>query len=135
MDEAERFAQGLAVRREVLGEDHVERMFARTSVLDADFQDLITRFAWGEIWSRPGLGRRERSLVTLSMLLARGHWEELGLHLRAARRNGLSLGEIREVLLQGAIYAGVPAANRAFTVAREVLADELAGTDGGKEGR
>jgi len=130
MDERERYAQGLSVRREVLGEEHVARSLQRAGPLDADFQDLITRYAWGEIWTRPGLGRRERSLVTLSMLMALRHWDEFVLHLRAARRNGVTPGEIREVLMQGAIYCGVPTANRAFALARETLAEELSAGSG-----
>lgn len=131
MDERERYERGLAVRREVLGEEHVARSLERAGPLDADFQDLITRYAWGEIWTRPGLGRRERSLITLSMLMALRHWNEFVLHLKAARRNGVGLGEIREVLMQGAIYCGVPTANHAFALARETFAAEL---PGGAEG-
>ncbi len=127
MEEGERFARGLAVRREVLGEDHVARAQAAADEFDQAFQDLITRYAWGEIWTRPGLSRRERSLITLAMLIARGHWQELELHLRAARRNGLSWDEIREVLLQAAIYGGVPAANHAFRLARRVRDEEGGG--------
>ncbi len=130
MDERERHARGLAVRREVLGEAYVERARRAAGALDRDFQDFITRYAWGEIWTRPGLGRRERSLVTLAMLMARGHWEEFALHLRAARRNGVTVAEIREVLLQGAVYCGVPAANHAFRIAREVLDPDGAGGAG-----
>ncbi len=129
MDGDERHARGLAVRREVLGEAHVDRALRAVGELDRDFQDFITRCAWGEIWTRPGLGRRERSLVTLAMLMARGHWEEFALHLRAARRNGATVAEIREVLLQGAVYCGVPAANHAFRVAREVLGPDGGGGD------
>ncbi len=124
MDERERHALGLSVRREVLGGEHVERALQRAGPLDADFQALITRYAWGEIWTRPGLGRRERSLITLAMLLALRHWNEFALHLRAARRNGVTPEEIREVLMQAAVYCGVPAANHAFALAREVLAGE-----------
>jgi len=112
---------GMRVRREVLGNDHVDAAVARTSELTADFQDLITRYAWGEIWTRPGLDRRMRSAITLTALIAHGHFEELRMHVRAALRNGLSRDEIKEVLLQSAIYCGVPAANRAFAVAQEVL--------------
>jgi 4-carboxymuconolactone decarboxylase len=117
-------AAGLAVRREVLGDAHVDRAQAATTALTADFQDLITRYAWGEIWTRPGLDRRTRSAITLTALVACGHWGELAMHVRAARRNGLSVDEIREVLLQSAIYCGVPAANHAFAVAGEVLSEE-----------
>jgi 4-carboxymuconolactone decarboxylase len=108
----------------VLGSDHVDRAQQATTELTADFQELITRYAWGEIWTRPGLDRRTRSAITLTALVAGGHWSELALHLRAARRNGLSVAEIREVLLQSAIYCGVPAANHAFAVAGEVLTEE-----------
>jgi 3-oxoadipate enol-lactonase/4-carboxymuconolactone decarboxylase len=117
----ERYAAGLAVRREVLGDDHVDRAAAATTDLTRDFQELITRYAWGEVWTRPGLDRRSRSMVTLTALVARGHHEELAMHLRAALRNGLTVAEIQEVLLQTAIYCGVPDANTAFRIAQEVL--------------
>ena len=117
--------RGMEVRREVLGDDHVDRAVARTTPFTADFQDLITRYAWGEIWSRPGLDRRTRSAITLTALVALGRDEELELHLRAALRNGLTEDEIKEVLLQSAIYCGVPAANSAFAIAQRVL-DEAA---------
>ncbi len=120
----DQYDAGMAVRREVLGDDHVDRAVAATTDLTADFQDLITRYAWGEIWTRPGLDRRSRSMITLTALIARGHHEELAMHLRAARRNGLSVDEIKEVLLQTAIYCGVPDANTAFRVAQQVLAEE-----------
>ncbi|MBX6381782.1 MAG: 4-carboxymuconolactone decarboxylase [Microbispora sp.] len=116
---------GMRVRREVLGDAHVDRALARTDAFTADFQDLITRYAWGEIWTRPGLDRRTRSCVTLAALVARGHLEELAMHVRAARRNGLTTEEIKEVLLQTAIYCGVPAANAAFAVAQRVLAEDM----------
>jgi 4-carboxymuconolactone decarboxylase len=116
--------RGLEVRRAVLGDQHVDRAIARTTDFTAEFQDLITRYAWGEIWSRPGLDRRTRSAITLTALTALGHHDELAMHVRAARRNGLTPDEIKEVLLQAAIYCGVPAANRAFAVAQEVLAGE-----------
>jgi len=116
--------EGMRVRREVLGDEHVDRAVARTSDFTRDFQDLITRYAWGEIWARPGLDRRMRSAITLTALVALGHFEELALHVRAARRNGLSDDEIKEVLLQAAIYCGVPAANHAFAVAQKVLEEE-----------
>jgi 4-carboxymuconolactone decarboxylase len=115
--------RGTEVRREVLGDDHVEAALERTTPFTAEFQDLITRYAWGEIWLRPGLDRRTRSAITLTALVALGHHDELALHLRAARRNGLSLDEIKEVLLQSAIYCGVPAANSAFAIAQRVLED------------
>ena len=114
---------GMAVRRAVLGDAHVDRAVAATSEFTADFQDLITRYAWGEIWTRPGLDRRSRSLITLTALVARGHHEELAMHVRAARRNGLSNDEIKELLLQTAIYCGVPDANTAFRIAGQVLAE------------
>jgi 4-carboxymuconolactone decarboxylase len=118
-DEAHK--RGMKVRREVLGDEHVDAAVERTSDFTADFQDLITRYAWGEIWTRPGLDRRTRSAITLTALIAVGRFEELRMHLRAALRNGLEENEIKEVLLQSAIYCGVPAANTAFAVAQEVL--------------
>ncbi|GIF09217.1 bifunctional 3-oxoadipate enol-lactonase/4-carboxymuconolactone decarboxylase PcaDC [Actinoplanes siamensis] len=118
-------AAGLAVRREVLGPAHVDRATAATTSFTRDFQDLITRYAWGDIWTRPGLDRRSRSMITLTALIALGHHEELALHVRAARTNGLSVDEIKEVLLQSAVYCGVPAANAAFRIAQQVL-DDLA---------
>jgi 3-oxoadipate enol-lactonase/4-carboxymuconolactone decarboxylase len=114
---------GMAVRREVLGDAHVDRAVAATTEFTADFQDLITRYAWGTIWTRPGLDRRSRSLITLTALVARGHHDELAMHLRAARRNGLTNDEIKELLLQTAIYCGVPDANSAFRIASQVLAE------------
>jgi 4-carboxymuconolactone decarboxylase len=120
---------GEAVRRAVLGDEHVDAALARTDATTEDFQAFITRYAWGGIWTRPGLERRERSIVTLSVLAALHHDDELAMHVRAARRNGLSVEEIREVLLQVGVYAGVPAANRAFGVAQRVLA-ELEGDSG-----
>ena len=123
MDDAERGAQGMTVRREVLGDAHVDRAVAATTPFTVDFQDLITRYAWGDIWSRPGLSRAERSIVTLTALAVLRQDEELAMHLRAALRNGLTPGQVREVLLQVAVYAGVPAANRAFAIAARVLAE------------
>jgi 4-carboxymuconolactone decarboxylase len=117
----EQHERGMRVRREVLGDEHVDRVIERTSPFTADFQDMITRYAWGEIWTRPGLDRRTRSAMTLTALIALGRFEELPMHLRAALRNGLEEDEIKEVLLQSAIYCGVPAANTAFAVAQEVL--------------
>jgi 4-carboxymuconolactone decarboxylase len=122
VDDEERVAAGMRVRREVLGDEHVDRATAATTELTADFQDFITRYAWGEIWARPGLTRPERSMVTLSVLAALGRDEELALHLAAALRNGLSREQISEVLLHVAVYAGVPAANRAFAIANQTLA-------------
>jgi 4-carboxymuconolactone decarboxylase len=124
MDDAERTAEGMAVRRAVLGDAHVDRAVAGTTPLTADFQDFITRYAWGEIWSRPGLSRAERSMVTLTALVVLRQEEELAMHLRAALRNGLTPDQIKEVLLHTAVYAGVPAVNRAFAVASRVLAEE-----------
>lgn len=115
---------GMAVRRAVLGDAHVDRAVARTDEFTADFQDLITRYAWGEVWTRPGLDRRVRSCITLAMLATLRCEEELAMHLRAALRNGLTPAEIKEVLLQVAIYAGVPAANTAFAIAQGVLREE-----------
>ena len=111
----------MKARREVLGDEHVDAAAARSSDFTAEFQDLITRYAWGEIWSRPGLDRRTRSAMTLTALIALGQYDELAMHVRAALRNGLTKDEIKEVLLQSAIYCGVPAANAAFTVAQRVL--------------
>jgi 3-oxoadipate enol-lactonase / 4-carboxymuconolactone decarboxylase len=113
---------GMAVRRDVLGDAHVNRAIAGTTEFTAEFQELITRYAWGTIWTRPGLDRRSRSMITLTALVARGHHEELAMHLRAARRNGLTNDEIKELLLQTAIYCGVPDANTAFRIANKVLA-------------
>ena len=123
MDDAERAARGMGVRREVLGDAHVDRAVAGTTPFTADFQDFITRYAWGEIWSRPGLTRAERSMITLTALTVLRQDEELAMHLRAALRNGLTPEQVSEVLLHTAVYAGVPAANRAFAVAARVLAE------------
>ena len=120
----QRYDQGMTVRREVLSDAHVDRAIAGTDELTADFQDFITRVAWGDIWSRPGLDRRSRSVAVLTALIALGHHEELAMHLRAARRNGLTVDEIREVILQAGLYCGVPAANTAFRIAKDVFADE-----------
>jgi 4-carboxymuconolactone decarboxylase len=117
----EQHERGMKVRREVLGDEHVDRAIERTTPFTADYQDLIARYAWGEIWTRPGLDRRTRSAITLTALIALGRFEELRMHVRAALRNGLEEDEIKEVLLQSAIYCGVPAANTAFKVAQEVL--------------
>ncbi len=115
------YEAGMAVRREVLGDSHVDRAVAATNAFTADFQELITRYAWGSIWTRPGLDGRSRSLITLTALVARGHHEELAMHVRAARRNGVTTDEIKELLLQTAIYCGVPDANSAFRIANKVL--------------
>ena len=127
MDDAERARQGMTVRRAVLGDEHVDRAVATTTSFTEPFQDFITRCAWGDIWSRPGLSRAERSMITLAMLAALQHENELAMHVRAALRNGLTPEQIQEVLLQVAVYAGVPAANRAFAVAQRVLAEYGAG--------
>ena len=116
--------QGMKTRREVLGDDHVDRAIAGTTDFTADFQDLITRYAWGEIWSRPGLDRRTRSVVTVVALVATGREHELPMHVRAALANGLTREELKEVLLQCAVYCGVPAANGAFAIAQRVLDEE-----------
>ena len=121
--DAERHEQGMEVRRAVLGDAHVDRAVANTSDFTAPFQDFITRYAWGDVWSRPGLDRRTRSVITLTVLTALGHENELAMHVRAAVRNGLTEAEIGEVLLHTAIYAGVPAANTAFAIAQRVLAE------------
>ncbi len=121
MDDAERTEQGMTVRREVLGDEHVNRAVARTTPFTAPFQDLITRYAWGDVWSRPGLSRGERSLVTLAVLTALQHEGELAMHVKAALRNGVTPEQISEVLLQVSIYAGVPTGNRAFAVAERAL--------------
>lgn len=116
-------ARGMEVRRAVLGDKHVDRATAAATDFTRDFQELITRYAWGEIWTRPGLDRRSRSLVTLTALVARGHHEELAMHVKAARRNGVTVDEIKELLLQTAIYCGVPDANTAFRIAQRALAE------------
>jgi 4-carboxymuconolactone decarboxylase len=122
VDDAERARQGMTVRREVLGDEHVDRAVAGTTPFTEPFQDFITRYAWGDIWSRPGLSRAERSLVTLSILAAMQHEGELAMHVKAALRNGLTPEQI-EVLLQVAVYAGVPVANRAFPIAQRAIAE------------
>jgi 4-carboxymuconolactone decarboxylase len=124
MDDAQRAEQGMRVRREVLGDAHVDRAVAGATSFTAPFQDFITRYAWGEVWSRPGLTRPERSIATLAVLAALHHEDELAMHVRAALRNGLTAAQIREVLLQAGLYAGVPVANRAFAIAQRVLEAE-----------
>ena len=116
--------QGMTTRREILGDEHVDRAMAGADPFTADFQDHITRYAWGAVWSRPGLDRRTRSCITVAMLAARGSEDELALHVRAAMRNGVSVEELKEILIQVAVYAGVPRANRAFSIARDVLAGD-----------
>ena len=123
MSDDERRERGMKIRREVLGDDHVDRAQASSTPLTRDFQDLITRYAWGEIWSRPGLDRRTRSCITVAMTVALNRPEVLALHLRGALRNGVTVDELREVLLQTAVYCGIPAANAAFRVAEDVLRD------------
>ena len=122
--DASRREEGMRVRREVLGDAHVDRAVARVTPFTGDFQDFITRYAWGEIWTRPGLDRRTRSCITMTAMVALGKMEELEMHVRAALRNGLTEDEIGEVLLQCAVYCGVPAANAAFAAAQRVLAEE-----------
>jgi 4-carboxymuconolactone decarboxylase len=124
MDERERFETGMKVRRAVLGDTHVDAALSKRNEFSKAFQDLITRYAWGEIWSRPGLPRQTRSLLTVVMLVALNREEELRMHLRAAMTNGVTRDEIREALLQSAIYCGVPAANSAFRIAQEVFTIE-----------
>jgi 3-oxoadipate enol-lactonase/4-carboxymuconolactone decarboxylase len=124
VSDADRHDQGMQLRRAVLGDEHVDRAVEGTTKFTEDFQDLITRYAWGEIWTRSGVDRRMRSAITITALVARGHYEELALHVRAALRNGLTPDEIAEVLLHSAIYCGVPAANSAFKVAQQVLREE-----------
>ncbi len=123
MDERERHEAGMQVRRSVLGDEHVNRAEAAKGDFDAEFQDLITRYAWGEVWTRPGLAPHTRSLLTIGLMVALNRSEELRLHLRAAANNGVTADEIREVLLHCAIYCGVPAANAAFHAAKEVLSE------------
>ena len=126
MNDEERHEQGMTVRRAVLGDEHVDRAVAATTALTAPFQDFITRYAWGDVWSRPGLDRRTRSVIAMTALVAVGHFDELALHIRGARSNGLSPEEISEVLLQTAIYCGVPAANSAFQVFQRALEEDAA---------
>lgn len=123
MDDRERFENGMAVRRAVLGDAHVDRSVKNTNEFNRDFQDLITRYAWGDIWTRPGLPRHSRSLLTIAMMVALNRNDELRLHIRAAFNNGVTRDQIKEVLLQAAIYCGVPAANSAFHAAEEVFAE------------
>src|ERR1700733_4904770 len=123
MDETKRYQQGMKIRRAVLGDEHVDRAVATTTDFTRDFQDFITRNAWGEIWARPGLPRHTRSLLTLAMMVALNRSEEFRMHVRAAANNNGTREEIQEVLLQAAIYCGVPAANSAFHVAQQVFAE------------
>lgn len=126
MDERERYEKGLSIRRAVLGDAHVDRSLKNLNEFNEDFQDLITRYAWGEIWTRPGLPRKTRSLLTIVMLVALNRPGEFRLHLRAALTNGVTKAEIKEALLQAAIYCGVPAANSAFHAAQEVFSETKA---------
>jgi 4-carboxymuconolactone decarboxylase len=125
----DRYEAGMTARREVLGDAHVDRALAGRTEFTADFQDFITRYAWGDVWARDGLDRRTRSCITLALLTALRCHDELAMHVRAARRNGLTADEIGEVLLHTAVYAGVPAANSAFTIAQRTLADDESADD------
>ncbi|MGI4813106.1 MAG: 4-carboxymuconolactone decarboxylase [Janthinobacterium lividum] len=124
MDDEARYEAGMGVRRAVLGEAHVERSLANRSELTSEFQDLITRYAWGEIWTREGLPRHTRSLLTIAIMVAINRSEELALHLRAAKNNGVTRDQIKEVLMQTAIYCGVPAANSAFHLAERIFSEQ-----------
>jgi 4-carboxymuconolactone decarboxylase len=131
IDDSERYKQGMKVRREVLGAEHVDKAIAATTEFTRDFQEFITRNAWGDIWVRPGLPRHTRSLLTLAMMIALNRAEEFRMHVKAALNNGVTRDEIKEVLLQSAIYCGLPAANAAFHIASEVFGE----ADGGKKSR
>jgi 4-carboxymuconolactone decarboxylase len=131
MDDRERYDKGMTVRRAVLGDAHVDRSIARRTPFNEEFQDLITRYAWGEIWTRPGLPRHSRSLITLALMIALNREDEFRMHVRAAFNNGVTQDEIKEVILQCAIYAGVPAANSAFHQAAQVFAEMDAGAPAG----
>ena len=135
MDERQRHRRGMSVRRAVLGPAHVQRARRGETDFNREFQDLITRYAWGEAWSRPGLSRPTRSLLTLALMVALGRTDELRLHVRGARNNGVTPDEIKEVLLHAAIYCGVPAAHAAFQAAEEVLAEMEAGAKAPRSGR
>jgi 4-carboxymuconolactone decarboxylase len=130
MDDQKRHEAGMRTRREVLGDEHVDRAVAGTTEFTADFQDFITRVAWGDVWQRPGLPRHTRSCLTIAMLAALGHHEELGMHVKGALRAGVTPAEIAEVLMQVAVYAGVPAANAAFRAAQLAIDEAGAATDG-----
>lgn len=119
----DRFSEGMKVRRSVLGDAHVDRAEARKTVFDEDFQRYITENAWGFVWTRPGLDRRMRSLLTLALLAAQGHWEEFAMHVRATLNTGATSDDIREMLLHVAVYAGVPAANRGFAIAKQTFSE------------
>ncbi|MFD2719607.1 4-carboxymuconolactone decarboxylase [Hymenobacter monticola] len=122
MNQEERYEAGMKVRREVLGAEHVDRATAGSTDFTADFQDFITRYAWGEVWTRPGLPRHDRSLITLAMLIALNREDEFKMHVRAALNNGVTVAEIKEVILQSGIYCGLPAANAAYHAATQVFA-------------
>lgn len=124
LTDEQRYDAGMVVRREVLSDAHVDRATAKQTDLTEEFQDFISRYAWGEIWTRPGLDRKMRSVAVITALIARGHHEELAMHLRAALRNGLTIDEVKEVILQSAIYCGVPDANTAFRIAQEVYGSD-----------
>ena len=128
MDERRRYEEGMKVRRAVLGSEHVDRSLKNKNEFNAEFQELITRYAWGEIWARPGLSRQTRSMLTLAMMVALNRNEEFRMHLRAALNNGVTRDEIREILLHTAIYCGVPAANTAFHLAEQVFREVDTGT-------
>lgn len=123
MDDRERYEKGLAVRRGVLGDAHVDRSLTKVNDFNGDFQDFITRYAWGEVWSRPGLARHTRSLLTLALMVALNRGDEFKMHVRAAFNNGVTRDEIKELLLHTALYAGLPAANTAYHLAEEVFAE------------
>jgi 4-carboxymuconolactone decarboxylase len=123
MEDSERYEKGLEIRREVLGNDHVDRVHAKVNEFNGPFQEFITRYAWGEIWGRSGLTRRERSLITLAMLVALNREAEFRMHVRAAFRNGVTVEELRELLLQSGVYCGLPAANAAMKAAEEVISE------------
>jgi len=124
VDERKRYEQGMKIRRDVLGDAHVDKTLKSRTDFNEAFQDLITRYAWGEVWSRPGLPKQTRSMLTIAMLVALNRGEELRMHLRAALNNGVTREQIQEVLLQSAIYCGVPAANSAFHIAQEFFAKQ-----------
>jgi 4-carboxymuconolactone decarboxylase len=129
------FEKGLAIRRKVLGEEHVRQAIGTSTEFDRDFQDFITRQAWGSVWTRPGLDHRTRSLITIAILASLGHEHELALHVRATRNTGATVEDIREVLMQVAVYAGVPSANAAFRIAKAELGVQRSRPDGPRAGR
>ena len=127
MEDSERYKKGLGIRRDVLGKDYVDQALAKIDEFNGPFQEFITRYAWGEVWGRSGLTRRERSLITLAMLVALNREAELRLHVRAAFRNGVTVEELRELLLHSGIYCGIPAANAAIRIAEDVINETKAG--------